>query len=316
MTIALRKSAVRPSASVSRPSPSAASSASKTSRVRLLDLVQQHDAERLLADAPRQLALARRCRQAVPISRGTASPRRTRPCRSGRGGRGCRTGTRRAPSPARSCRRRSGPTKKKRAERLVRVVAARPSSTAIRSTIASTASVLAEHALLEVARARPSTRSGTSSESSSQRQAACARANVAVTSLAVDARSRVRRQRSLHRRPRAAATALPGNARYGSKRRVSSSAPRRRASGVDLRPPWRSSSRPAGVVEDLAPRPRRRLGHVDRGGRRRRSSAPLAGPRRTPRACTRRSGRARRSRRTGAGSGTGCCRSRSSGRRR
>ena len=57
ITTALAKLATSPAASVSRPSSNSCSSRCSALRVRLLDLVEQHDAERLRAHARRQQAL-------------------------------------------------------------------------------------------------------------------------------------------------------------------------------------------------------------------------------------------------------------------
>ena len=108
--------------------------------VRLLDLVEEEHAERLLADAARELRPRARALQAEPISSRTASPlRELAHVEADQAVAARRTGTRRAPSRARSCRRPSG--RRRTASRAACVGSWRPAlRTVIRSTTASTAS--------------------------------------------------------------------------------------------------------------------------------------------------------------------------------
>ena len=121
-TIALRRSAVRPLASVTRPSPSAREQDVEDVAVGLLDLVEQQHAEGLLAQPPGELALAVRLPGRADQPRQGVARRRTRPCRSAPGGRALRTGSSAStlaisvlPTPV-------GPTKKRLASGLRRVV--------------------------------------------------------------------------------------------------------------------------------------------------------------------------------------------------
>ena len=126
ITIALRKSAVTAGGVGQAPLAERAQSRVEDVRVRLLDLVEQDDAEGLLADAARELALV-----LVPPGRAdqlaTASPAAYSPMsKPDQRAPARRTGTRRAPSRARSCRRRSGRRRRSDAERLVAGSRARP----------------------------------------------------------------------------------------------------------------------------------------------------------------------------------------------
>ena len=142
MTV-LRKSTVRPWPSVSRPSSSTCSSTLKTSRVRLLDLVEQHDRVRPAAHGLGELAallVADVARRRADQPRDGVLLHVLATCRGGPSRPRRRTGTRPARGPARSCRRRSGPRKMKRADRPVAGPAGRRGRGARRSTTAAIAS--------------------------------------------------------------------------------------------------------------------------------------------------------------------------------